>query len=184
MSNLTIINNNPFVYRYAQAYYNLHSDLFNAQIIQGLTRCSIALNKEKPYLHILNTTLKQYISAKIEITYSFVQNYGVTLPLTSLFTLLLTNEHFNLLPDIFLRCIQLYEETNGIMRFNISSAQPLSEQQKATCIQFLQHKTKHQIDAEFNLNQDLIAGIKAQSSTYLYENSIRKKIETIKRLIS
>ncbi len=84
-----------------------------------------------------------------------------------------------LIKNILQHIIDLTKELDHREYFVIKSSHEITETQKTTIINFLQHRTGNCIVPSFILEKKLIAGIKLISKTHLWEESIAKSIKRI-----
>lgn len=97
--------------------------------------------------------------------------------------LLLKHRRMRLLPDVFEYVAQLYFKTQGVELFTLSSALEMSAPQIEVLRAFLVRITGKKIMYTYRVDKTLIAGIRAQSHTALWEYSLAKKLRDAYRLI-
>jgi F0F1-type ATP synthase delta subunit len=88
----------------------------------------------------------------------------------------------SLLGDIF-KYWCYYYQLNCQQLVDIYSAQKLDKKQQAMCEKFLQKYNSLEVDSQFILNKDLIAGIKIETPYLLFDNTVKTKINYMARLL-
>jgi F-type H+-transporting ATPase subunit delta len=96
-----------------------------------------------------------------------------------LLSLLVEQKRAKLIADVLYYIVQLYQEKNNIMEFSIESSCALDKKKLDAIQQFLAHRTGNDIIYTYRENKNLIAGIRLQSDTLLWEYSVRKKLRAI-----
>jgi len=170
---------NIVIFRYGQAYYNVHKSLFNDEVRDQLFWISASLKEQKFFLFLMTTTFKKYNSIKQAVFIQYFIDYRLKIPMDLLILMLLNTDRIILLPDILLYIIDLYDHEQGIIFFNITTPSELSKDNKKLIILFLETMTKRKILCNYAVDLSLIGGLRAQSKEFLYENSIRKKLKQI-----
>lgn len=88
----------------------------------------------------------------------------------------------NLIGDIFKYWCLYYQQTCQQL-VDIHSAQKLRKNQQDICVKFLQKYNDLEVDSQFFLNQELIAGIKIETPYLLFDNTLKNKINNITRFL-
>ena len=81
-----------------------------------------------------------------------------------------------LIYQVLYELIALYRQRHHIMAFSFKSSHPLSHDELVKIEQFLARQTGDDIIYTYSQDASLIAGIRLQSKTVLWESSIRKKL--------
>jgi F0F1-type ATP synthase delta subunit len=68
-----------------------------------------------------------------------------------------------------------------MMPFKITSSHPLSDEQQRKIINFLHTRTDASIIANFEVDPDLICGLRIQGETCLWERSLSKCLKSAER---
>lgn len=176
--------NQRLITRYAKAYYTLYKDQITLQERNRMIDLSELLEKKKTFLILIDTTLKAHTDLKVSIFVDYFKKYYLNLPFDVLIRLLL--EHHNrlvLLPLIFKQIVNLYDEEKQIAIFQVTTASSIKEDIKAEICSFLTSITKKKVYCNYGIDASLIAGFRAQSKEFLYEDSVRKKLQTLTHLM-
>jgi F0F1-type ATP synthase delta subunit len=99
-----------------------------------------------------------------------------------LIDLLIMDKRSELMPLVLDKICGLYYQIHNIELFTIASSDSLSESQVKDIEQFLAQCTGHVILSHRIIDTDLIAGIRLQSATSLWEHSIRRQLAHVQQL--
>lgn len=134
-----------------------------------------------------NRTLTFYLtiptlSAKIkkEGLFKIIHQYKLGAPFEKLVILLIKDKRSFLLGAVLFEVCRLYEKFNRIMTFDITSSHKLDQEVVDVLVQFLQHKTDSTIVHSTHVDPSLIAGIRMQSETLLWEHSIKQQLRNVR----
>lgn len=100
-------------------------------------------------------------------------------PFIALIRLLLHDNRGHLVYPVLRELIALYQIAHHIMAFTITSSDELSQDERNKIEQFLARQTGDDIIYTYNRDTSLIAGLRAQSKTVLWEHSIRKQLREL-----
>lgn len=101
--------------------------------------------------------------------------------LKELFALLIRQKRELLIPEVLENICVLYMRRKNILFFEISSAHQLSDDEVASVQQFLVRKTGKTVLYSCSIDKDLIAGIRCQGETLVWEHSVRKQLDDLRR---
>ena len=168
--------------KYAQAFLNVFDARLAPEVFGHIQSFKAVLADHKDALFFLSLP---HISdeRKLDVIRSVVSLPLAQEMLVSLVRLLIAHKRSEYIVSILGLVCQLYREQHKIMVFTISSAHELEQAQLTALQAFLADKTSHAIEYNVKINKKLIAGIRMQSSTYLWEYSIRKQLATINYLM-
>lgn len=108
-----------------------------------------------------------------------------TAPLLKKITLLLLKHHrIIILPEVLHQIGDLYKKEKGMAQFSITSAHPLDTALQQKLLAYLERETGQKIIPDFGVDRSLIAGVRMQSDTVLWEHSIRKQLRTAYQAIT
>lgn len=100
-------------------------------------------------------------------------------PFGDLINLLIAHKRSSLMPFILRYLHEIIMEEQNIVSFTMSSAQDLTQEQQEHIKKFLAQSTNKTIIYKYTVNKDLIAGLRLQSNTYLWEHSLKKYLRNI-----
>jgi len=98
----------------------------------------------------------------------------------SLLLLLSEKRRENLLKDICIGFIQLYNEHQGIIRVDVVSAFELNSRQKKALEEELVEKTGKKVELDVTVNNNLIGGLIVKIGDTVIDGSVKHKIRMLK----
>ncbi len=119
---------------------------------------------------------------KKSMVMDLISHFSLPEQLSAIILLLIKHDRAFYIPDVLLCINQLYKKQTNSMVFSFKSAEPLSEKHIETIKRFLETLVHKNIIAEPSLDRSLIAGLRLQSSEYLWEYSIRKHLKALHEL--
>ena len=175
------ISQSPVARKYAQAYLNIFGDQHSFQDFCSLWRASQFLSEHHSLLFYLSLPMIQEVDKKRFIDL-FFEKFHLFDSLKQLFYLLLKNKHIFLAIDVLQDIYSLYKIQHKISELKISSSSDLSEEKIEEIKKFFIHVSGlDHVVVHCSINQSLIAGIRLQSETYLWEYSIARQLNKIKQ---
>jgi len=166
--------------KYAHAYLNCFGDKHSFQDFCSMWRASQFLLEHHSLLCYLSLSVicedekKRFVDLLIEKFHLFDS-------LQKLFYLLLKNKHTHLSADILRDIYGLYKIKNKIADLHVSSSVDLSEDKLQEIKTFFQKLSGQQVMIRHSVNPALIAGVRLQTETLLWEYSIAKQVRKIKQ---
>lgn len=166
--------------KYAKAFVNLYIENISQESFDNIKKLENFFDTHKKAIYFLSVpNIKKETKSKLlnEIFERFKLS-DLLLPLVKV----LAQQKRLFLIDIILKDIRLlYKEQKNIMTFKVLSSHQINSQDLDIIEKFLEHKTGKKIIYYYNMDKSLIAGIKLQSSTLLWEYSIFKQCENLRK---
>ena len=167
--------------KYAKAFMAIFPKAITLSDIRNIKTTQEFLQKQKQTLLFLqlprfNQATKQSMIADL------ISHFSLPEQLSAIMLLLIKHNRSFYIPDVLFCINQLYKKQTNSMIFSLKSAQSLDEQQIDAIKRFLEKLVHKNIIAEPSLDKSLIAGLRLQSSEYLWEYSIRKHLQTLHEL--
>jgi F-type H+-transporting ATPase subunit delta len=169
------------VKKYAQAFLNsFYTE--STQIYPILTDLNGFLRSHAQFNFIARLPVT-FAPLKIGVLKRLLSPYNLPAPVYKLIQLLIEDQRLFLLPSILDQLAQLYRIKNNIVLVTASSPQALSTKQIEQIITFLYQKKRTEIAIQTKIDPALIAGLRLQSDSFLWEHSIAQQLKRIERLI-
>lgn len=168
--------------RYALALLHVSGDQLSYDDCIALNKAALLLRQHHNWLVFFETpdmTDKQ----REHMVIMLQERLHVPFACERMVHLLLMHRRMRLLPDVFECVAQLYFMMHKVELFTISSALEMTAVQIETIRAFLAHMTGKKIMYTYRVEASLIAGVRAQSHTALWEYSLTKKIRDAYRLV-
>ncbi|CAK1231138.1 ATP synthase F1 subunit delta [Fructobacillus fructosus] len=123
----------------------------------------------------------QTISEEDQVSLLDTLTKGANQAVVNLTKILLSHHHFALLGAVTNRFIELYQQSQGIEPVVITSAVAVDDEQKGRLEQaFLKQSGAKTVEATYQINPDLVAGVSMQSKSILIDGSLKTKIAKLK----
>lgn len=168
------------VKRYARAWIMC----FNAQIDEADIRtfhAVIAYFKDHPRIYFMLKLSIIKDETKRQALHMLNTMYDLPVGFFSLCDLLIKQKRSFLLTAILAAIITQYWQLHNVERFNVVSAGALLDSQKRECQAFLISLRDKKVHCTYEVDAQLIAGIKMQSDYFLWEHSISRQIRKIRQ---
>ncbi len=164
--------------KYAAALINLFLDILTQNDYENLLKAMHFLEVQNRALFFLQLPILEE-SVKEKGIRKLVERFSLPESIIKLLLLLLKHNRASLIPDVLWYITELYKQRRKILAFTIHSSHELHEKQIAAIKQFLARHTGSDIIYTYKEDKNLIAGIRLQSTTWLWEYSIRKHLHSI-----
>lgn len=166
--------------KYAVAFLNIFSDKLKISDCDACENAANYLQNNRSFIVLLQAP---FISKKIktEALKKMLDHFLLPSVIEKITDLLRVDKRLSLLPDVLMIIAQEYRARNDYVIFSIESAHALSKKDTDVVTSYLQRTTGKKIISTFKNNDALIAGLRLQSSTLLWEYSIRKQLQAIKK---
>lgn len=165
--------------KYARAYLNVFGNDFTIEQFQAFEALGTFLSQHQRVLFFLQLrhiddqkkqVILQDIVTKLKIPASFMH----------LVNLLLKDKRASLLEEVVNQVANLYKELNHVIPIAITTSHELNETSCAIIRNFIAQKTSCIVLAHKTVDPTLIAGLRIQSDTLLWEYSVRKQLQQIR----
>lgn len=168
------------VHTYAQAFIITFLDSITDDDYHAIQKAYDALSKNHRLISLLQVSFLNHQVLKKKCLEQLIQQFALPQSLYTLGELLINNDRMYLFPFILKKIILLYEKKMNILPMRISCSHAISEHMRKKCIVLLHTVTQSTIKPTFLIDKSLIAGIRAESKTVLWEHSIKKMLKSIK----
>ncbi len=165
--------------KYAVAYLNVFGSDFVPDDLGNLDALSDFLKEYHHVTYLLGLPVIPHQKKK-EMLNALSREFHLTDRIDKLVDLLLHDKRLFLLGPILEFMARLYREKHHIIEFSITSYPCLSESDLNDLTQFLARSTGCAIIYTNNEDKNLIAGIRMESTTYLWEFSIAQQLRTLR----
>lgn len=166
--------------KYAKAFLNLYEDQISVEDFTGIKKLEIFFRDHKKVIYFLSIP-NILPETKEKLLGELFQKFNIKTLLNPLVHLLSKSKRLSLIDDILKHIRLLYKERKGIMRFSITSSHEISNQDLEIIENFLAYKSNKTIISTYKVDKKLVAGIRLQSDTLLWEYSIYKQCETLRK---
>ncbi|MDP3788722.1 MAG: ATP synthase F1 subunit delta [Candidatus Chromulinivorax sp.] len=166
--------------KYAHAYLNVFSDQHTFQDFCSLWRASQFLSEHHSLLFYLSLSMIHEADKKRFIDL-FFEKFHLFDSLKQLFYLLLQNKHIFLAADVLRDIYGLYKIKHNIADLQVTSSSDLSEEKLEEIKQFFTKLSGQRVEIRYAVHPGLVAGIRLQTETLLWEYSIAQQLRKLKQ---
>lgn len=167
--------------KYAKAFMAIFPKAITFADIGKINIAQIFFKKHKETLLFLQLPRFNQETKKLMVA-DLISHFSLPEQLSAIMLLLIKHNRSFYIPDVLFCINQLYKQQTNSVMFSLKSAHPLHEKQIEVIKQFLEKSLHKNIIAEPSLDTSLIAGLRLQSSEYVWEYSIRKQLQTLREL--
>jgi len=173
----------PLEKRYAHAFLNVFADVITPKVLASTEALCDYLKKHRRVVFMLKLSVLDD-QIKLHGLYELCKRFDLPSPFKKLIDLLQTQHRLPLLPDIVCHLEELYMERNQIYPLTIRSSIELMPDERTPLEKFLAQQLPGTILCTYHTDSRLIAGIRAQSTTYLWEKSVARQLRDIEAALS
>ncbi len=164
--------------RYAEAFLQVFSGQIKEQDLDAFRQASVFLKKRPHGMFLMELSLVKE-EVKCGLFNDLCKRFDLPKECEKLFLLLMKSQRVSLLSDVF-NCIVVFKEKElRITHFKVASSSELSVQQKEQIMHFLDKRVQGAIDCAYRVDTSLIAGIRLQSTSLLWEKSVKKRLRAL-----
>lgn len=170
--------------KYATAFVNVFAQTITIADVEKINKAIELLDScdhlnfflEIPYIQ---DTLKHEALADI-----IIKKAALPTSFDQLIALLISHKRSSLIVPVLKNITELLMEKKNIQLFTISSSHELRQAEIDEIKQFLAQKTAATIIAHYTVDKKLIAGLRLQSNTYLWEHSLYSYLNRLSGSVS
>jgi F-type H+-transporting ATPase subunit delta len=166
--------------KYAYAYINIFGDQHTFEDFCSMWRASQFLSEHHSLLFYLSLPMI-CDTDKIRFIDIFFEKFHLFDSLKQLFYLLLKNKHIFLATDTLRDIYGLYKIKNNISDLQLISSSDLSEDKIEDIKKFFTKLSGQRVVVRYSVNPALIAGIRLQTETLLWDYSIAQQLRKLKQ---
>lgn len=168
--------------KYAQAFLNLFMDRLSIDDCLSLVKLKYFFKSHKQALFFLSL---HHISLELKMRFidEIIVKFNLKQEFRKLFEVLLEHNRCHLIIDVLRKICSIYRARNNVILFTISSSYPLEVTSLEILENFLARQTGSTIIGIPQVDKNLIAGIRMQSENYLWEYSLKKQLQRLKRAV-
>lgn len=169
---------NMLARRYAEAFLQVFSDNITVNDLDCFKQASIFL-KQRPHGMFLMELSLVPEEAKHRSLDDFSKRFNLPHGCKKLCFLLIKRQRISLLSDIFNYIVVFKEQELRITHFDVSSSSELSDAQQEQIVAVLDNRVQGSINCTYRVDTSLVAGIRLQSASLLWEKSVKKRLRAL-----
>jgi F-type H+-transporting ATPase subunit delta len=164
---------------YTKAFLNVFQDSIRETDYEHIAKAADVLSKNHRLINLLQISFLRHHEIKKTVIKKIIDDAHLPLCIEKLALLLIEAERIHLLPSILKEIIILHNKKKNIMHMRITTSHLLTPEHHTHIKDVLGTMCKNSIKGNIEVDPTLIAGIRAQSETILWESSIRKTLKVI-----
>ena len=164
--------------KYARAFFNLYGAQLTDIDFWQIKKAAQFLTKSRlaPTYFNLHTQVE-----RLQLNKVFLEYFKLPADFNRLLVLLQKHKRIGLLPDVLHGVAYVFLRERAKLFFELQSYPALSNIQQEQVVSYLERTTGMGILYEYRENQDLLAGIRMQSEQLLYDDTIKFRLQKIRR---
>jgi F-type H+-transporting ATPase subunit delta len=170
--------------RYAAALADVALAGKAAEKIRGELADFLGLLREAPQLGTLLSSPAVPRAAKRAVAEALVNRLGASRTLRNFLCVVLDHRRTRLLPEIQEALDRQLDERMGVVRATVTSARELPKDEQGKLQEVLQRLTGRRVEAQYALDQALIAGTVVRIGSTIYDGSVRTRIEKMRHQLA
>ena len=166
--------------KYAAAFLNVYMSYLKPNFIDRLDNLIKLMGQHREALFYIKLSCIPDTIKKEALNKLFEQ-FGLEKEFGYLINLLVEHKRLFMLYQVLEYMRELYKQRNGIIECTITYSHPVSREALEEIEAFYEKKSGNtKVIYKAYTDKNLIAGIRIQSDTYLWEHSIAKQLEALK----
>ncbi|MFH1644363.1 MAG: ATP synthase F1 subunit delta [bacterium] len=168
--------------KYAEAFVNLNLEDISLDYLNKIIALGDFFKRNRyayVYLHIPTISNKVKIKALDRIANFF----DLQEKMKRLMYVLLDSDRISILDRVIKFIEIVYRKRKGIEVFKAISSHPLTEKEKEKTCLFIKNNVENKVLVKFLVDPKLIVGLRIQSNSFLWERSIEKQLNDIKKFM-
>jgi len=165
--------------KYATAFLNVFERDVSLQDISHVCAAGDFLTRNRTLLYFLAWPALS-VDVKIKALQDVLEKFRLAYSFEKLVALLAADRRLHIIDAVFSHICLLYMTRKKIANVAITSSHQLSPADIETIEQFLVNITGLSIIYDYKIDKNLIAGIRLQSGTFLWQYSVRKQLDQMK----
>lgn len=167
--------------RYAQAFLNVYASTINHDDFLNMVALYNHLLQDDQTLIILSSYKLSEAATETSVD-MLIKKFKLVPAFKNLLRILLEKKRIMLFLDVLKFIIWQYQLKQQVLYFEIESAGHLEQSSLQTIKNFLKKLSGNDIIYTYKVNESLIAGVRAKNAYFLWEDSIKSRLQRIKLL--
>jgi F-type H+-transporting ATPase subunit delta len=165
--------------RYAHAFLNVFIESLSNNDLTNIEQAIDFFTKHKQLIALLKVPHIDTQQKSDALEYILLKIYHLPESFKKLVSLLVSQKRAYYILEVLIQLNEYYQIYKNIEYFQIKSSHQLEQKELELLEQFLKEQTEAIIIYKYEIDPDLIAGIRMQSNTLLWEYSIQKQLNAL-----
>lgn len=176
------VSQNVIAKKYATAFVNLYINEFTDIFLSKITDLASFFKRNRyAYIYVRIPSIPRKV--KVEALDKIASAFKLETEIKKLMYVLLDSDRISILDKVLNYIEVIYRIRKGIEVFKSISSHALTNDEKDKVKIFIQNNTKHKIVTKFLVDEKLLIGLRIQSNDFLWERSIEKQLNDIKKFM-
>lgn len=168
--------------RYAQAFLNIFWDQLTARDHEAVIAARSFFKERKQACFLMKLALLNKV-IKVKALHKIRIDLGLSDSFEKLFALLIDDKRSDLLYECFKALSKQIDRRTGTILFTVTSVGQVNEEQKKMITAYLEKAVHQKVQCRYKQDFELIAGIRLQSAQFLWEASVRDRLNKMRSCI-
>ncbi|MCF7799747.1 ATP synthase F1 subunit delta [Candidatus Babeliales bacterium] len=168
--------------RYATAFLNLYINELTENDVLTISKLANFLMENRQFYVYLSIPSISYL-IKQKALNRVAQELNLNKSLKKLMFVVLDHGRIDILDKILKQIDSCYKIIKNIEMFTVTSSHEITESEKNKILEFIKKETKATVEAKFLIDKNLICGFRIKSYKFLWERSISKQLQDVKKFI-
>lgn len=165
--------------KYARAFLRSFPDSVTEQcLLQSVARLTTCYEENKRSFYTLALS-SAHIEERCQGLAKLLNHFEVPEKIHLLIEVMLRKKKLGLFPFLLPALIEEFRKRNDLQEVHVSTAQPLSPTEQARLEKSMQERIPGSLSFVYTHDPSLIAGIKVQTKTHYWEESLARTIRTL-----
>ena len=170
-------------HKYAQALFNIYGSDISREDIQAIREMRVYLGTHRRIAFFLNIAAIPD-DIKEQGLSMLCERFGAYKTCKELIELLKKHNRLVLFAEILYSLEGIYLEQEHFMPVKVTSPVPLLQNDRKILEQFLTIELQGTVECDYQIDKQLIAGIRVQSRYHLWEHSVLQRLRTMQHVMN
>ena len=166
--------------KYSESFLNVFENELTNGIVKKLGKLEAFLRSEKSVKVFLELSVIDS-DKKVKCLQASAEFFGVSDFINSLFEMLAKHRRLFIVLEVIKEIIHGYHKRKDVLFFTVNVSHELPDESLSVIHSFLEESTKKKVYCDYIVDANLIAGIKAVSDNFIWEYSLRDRLNTIRK---
>jgi F-type H+-transporting ATPase subunit delta len=163
---------------FAQAAHAANLDPANAS--QQLNDFASTLSGSSELLEVLSDPALPH-PQKLHVIDALAQRIGMAKPVRNFVAVIVDHQRLHALPEILTDLRPLFDAETGLTEAEVTSAHPLSEEDRRALEDKIGQMTSTRVSATYNEDRSLLGGAVVRIGATVYDGSVKAQLERLKQ---
>lgn len=165
--------------KYARAFFHsFPNSVTENGLLECVQRLTVCYEKNKRSFYTLALS-SAHIGERCEGLAKLLNHFEIPEKIHLLIEVMLRKKKLDLFPFLLPALVEEFRKRNDLQEVHVSTAQPLSQTEQARLEKSMQERIPGSLSFVYTHDPSLIAGIKVQTTTHYWEETLARTIRTL-----